>query len=137
VSRKKLYTTVVLACLAGYIWLGVSHYLNVAGDGQWAGTCPFRHVTGMPCPSCGSTGSVLSLISGDIGAALYSNPAGFLIATIMFIIPLWIIVDLLSRKSTFHRFYINAEKRLANRRLAIPAVLLVVVNWIWNFYKYL
>ncbi len=136
-SKKRLYITVILACLAGYIWLGVSYYLTGAGDGQGAGICPFRHVTGMPCPSCGSTGSVLSLIGGDMGAALYSNPAGFLIAAIMLIIPLWITGDLLSRRSTFHRFYVNAEKRLVARQLAIPAILLVVANWIWNFYKYL
>ncbi len=136
-SRKRLYITVFLACLAGYIWLGVSYYFTWAGDGQWAGACPFRHLTGMPCPSCGSTGSVLSLIGGDVGAALYSNPAGLLLAAIMLIIPLWIAGDLLSSKSTFHRFYIDAEKRLAARRLAIPAILLVVANWIWNFYKYL
>jgi len=36
--------------------------------------CPFRVVTGIPCPSCGSTRSLVHLAHGDIAGSLILNP---------------------------------------------------------------
>lgn len=35
--------------------------------------CPFRAVTGLPCPGCGLTRSWVYLMHGDIGSSLASN----------------------------------------------------------------
>ena len=35
--------------------------------------CPFRVVTGIPCPSCGSTRSLVHLAHGDIAGSLILN----------------------------------------------------------------
>ena len=35
--------------------------------------CPFRALTGLPCPGCGLTRSWVYLMHGDIGASLASN----------------------------------------------------------------
>ncbi|WP_292649544.1 DUF2752 domain-containing protein [Nocardioides sp.] len=35
--------------------------------------CPFRALTGLPCPGCGLTRSWVYLMHGDIGLALASN----------------------------------------------------------------
>jgi hypothetical protein len=37
-------------------------------------TCLFRRVTGFPCPTCGSTRSVLALVRGDWATSLRSSP---------------------------------------------------------------
>ena len=36
--------------------------------------CPFRAITGIPCPTCGTTHAALALLHGHIGAALAANP---------------------------------------------------------------
>jgi len=36
--------------------------------------CAFRGITGIPCPTCGSTRAVVHLAQGDIGASLVMNP---------------------------------------------------------------
>jgi Protein of unknown function (DUF2752) len=36
--------------------------------------CPFRAVTGIPCPSCGTTRSLVHLAHGDIAGSLILNP---------------------------------------------------------------
>ncbi len=38
--------------------------------------CPFRLVTGLPCPFCGMTRSMLALGQGDLGASVRFHPLG-------------------------------------------------------------
>ena len=38
--------------------------------------CVFRNVTGLPCPFCGGTRSVGSVLSGDLAEAWSFNPLG-------------------------------------------------------------
>jgi hypothetical protein len=38
--------------------------------------CPFRHVTGRPCPGCGMTRSVSRTLHGDVSSAVRAHPAG-------------------------------------------------------------
>jgi hypothetical protein len=37
--------------------------------------CPLRALTGIPCPLCGSTRGVIAAVHGDLGHALWLNPA--------------------------------------------------------------
>jgi hypothetical protein len=39
--------------------------------------CPFRLVTGLPCPGCGLTRSWVYLAHGDFSEALRANPFGY------------------------------------------------------------
>ena len=41
----------------------------------FAPRCPFRVLTGVPCPTCGTTHAVLALLHGEIGRAFAANPA--------------------------------------------------------------
>ncbi len=36
--------------------------------------CPFRSLTGIPCPTCGSGGAALALAHLDLGGALAASP---------------------------------------------------------------
>lgn len=45
--------------------------------------CPFRRVTGIHCPGCGGTRSMLALIRGDFLEALHDNPAAPLLVLIV------------------------------------------------------
>ncbi len=49
--------------------------------------CPFRTLTGLPCPTCGATRSLIHLAHGDIIDALMMNPlaaGGVLVAVFLF-----------------------------------------------------
>jgi Protein of unknown function (DUF2752) len=41
--------------------------------------CPLRTLTGIPCPFCGMTRGVTSLVHGHLSAAFSYNPGAFLI----------------------------------------------------------
>lgn len=36
--------------------------------------CPFRNITGIPCPACGLTRATVCLFKGDIASAFKFNP---------------------------------------------------------------
>jgi hypothetical protein len=53
----------------------------------------------------------------------------------MVLAPLWIMTDLFLKRESFYRSYRLIEKRLNEKRVAIPLALLVLGNWIWNVLK--
>jgi hypothetical protein len=49
--------------------------------------CPFRALTGLPCPLCGMTRAVTAAMRGDVWASLRYHPAGIvLIAVALFLL---------------------------------------------------
>ncbi|MDR0864483.1 MAG: DUF2752 domain-containing protein [Candidatus Symbiothrix sp.] len=132
-TKKKLYFFVFVACMAGYVWV----FFNLFYHSNRHVGCLFHKITHIPCPSCGSTRSVLSLLQGHWGDAFYANPFGFLITVLMIVLPLWIAGDVLSKKESFFRSYQTIESLIKKKSIAIPALALVLSNWIWNIFKYL
>ena len=50
----------------------------LAAIARWTdAACLFRGLTGLPCPGCGITTSLLALARGDAQASWSANPAGF------------------------------------------------------------
>ncbi len=133
-NRNKLYTLLLIACSAGYIWIyfGITSYGSI---NQPFEVCLIKHTTDIPCPSCGSTRSVISLTNGNFIEALRINPLGYVIAIILLLVPSWIIIDLISAKKSFYEFYQKAERLIAKPFYAIPLISLLIVNWIWNITK--
>ena len=133
-NRNRLYSILLIACLAGYVWV----YFNVTenwAEGNSVEVCLIKHTTNIPCPSCGSTRSIISLAKGDFVKALQTNPLGYLVAGIMLITPLWIALDIARKRKTLFNFYRRVEAHLKKPGLAIPLMLLLVINWIWNISK--
>jgi hypothetical protein len=133
-SRNKLYRIIFIACIAGYIWL----YFSLNSNGSQTGpieVCPIKHITDIPCPSCGSTRSVISLMKGNFSDALLINPFGYIVAIIMFLAPIWILIDLGTKRKTLYEFYQKIETCLKNPHYSIPLILVVIINWIWNIKK--
>ncbi len=69
--------TLMLAQIAA-----VGILLRASRDGVWllghplGGACLFRRLTGLPCPTCGMTRSIVLTLDGHLGTALRLNLAG-------------------------------------------------------------
>ena len=133
VSRNKLYALLFTACIAGYIWLFIG--MSEEHGKSKLEVCFIKKITNIPCPSCGSTRSILSLIKGDFMEAFYINPMGYLIAFILFLSPIWIIADIITKRNSLFNFYQRVETDIKRPQLAIPLVIIVIINWIWNITK--
>lgn len=133
-NRNKLYLILFIACLAGYIWLYYAFIPGLAGN-KTVEVCLLKHATDIPCPSCGSTRSVVSLLNGRYGDAFLLNPLGYVIALIMLIAPVWMAVDLTRKSNSLFNFYQKLEAGLRKPKYAILLLLLIMLNWIWNITK--
>lgn len=132
IGRNKIYTILFLACLGGFTWILLFANHLASTD---ASVCIVKNVTGLPCPSCGSTRSVLSLFHGDLAGAFYWNPLGYIITITMIAAPLWILLDIIRKQDSLHRFYCNLESFMRKKSVFIPFILLVAANWLWNIMK--
>jgi len=130
--RNKLYSLLFTACVAGYIWIIYS--VNTINNGFFEG-CFIKQLTNIPCPSCGSTRSIISMMNGDFFGALKINPLGYIVAFIMLSSPIWIIVDILTKRKTLFTFYLKIESFCRKPQFAIPLLVLLLFNWIWNITK--
>jgi len=133
-KRNRLYILLSSVIIIGYIWLGFS-YNNVILKNNGVNVCLFKQVTNMPCPSCGSTRAVFSILSGDISESLLLNPFGMIIISIMVLSPFLILYDVLKGKQYVYSLYHRIELVLKRKLVAIPMIFLVLINWIWNIYK--
>lgn len=134
IKKNKFYFILLIACFAGYIWL--FYNINVVWNTHSGiEICTFKRVTTLPCPSCGSTRSVIALLTGDFQKAILINPLGILIAVVLLVLPFWLLYDLILKKETFLKFYKDAEQFLRKPKIAFLFVSLVFINWIWNIIK--
>lgn len=93
-------------------------------DGLW--TCPFKSVTGVPCPTCGTARAALALSRGEVWHALTQYPLPSL-AWILFV------------AGGFYSLWLGLTKRLPislPKRLPVWARISIVVavaaNWIYS-----
>jgi len=74
-------------------------------------------------------------MDGKLWNAILVNPLGVVIATGLLVIPLWSIWDLSTGRRTLLNSFFKAERILRKRWVAVPLIILVLANWIWNIIK--
>ncbi|MBR5467065.1 MAG: DUF2752 domain-containing protein [Bacteroidaceae bacterium] len=133
-QKGKLYTLLITLSLCGYVWLAFSMNKN-DGQGLWQG-CLSKQFLHIPCPSCGTTRSVIAILNGDLLSALLINPIGYLAGIGLAAIPLWITFDCITRKDSLFVAYNTTLAHIKKKHTYIPLIILVILNWIWNIIKY-
>ncbi len=89
--------------------------------------CPFRAVTGLPCPTCGLVRAAQSLMRGDIGRALAINPFDtlFFLAAVPLFAGLWV-------ANLTVGFAVRISMSGAERRVAWALLVAVALaNWVY------
>ena len=95
--------------------------------------CPFKAITGIPCPGCGGIRAVQFLLKGEILHALYTNPLSCIFCLFCATLPFWSFYDCHKNKQTLKTFLIS---RWSNHTLVVVSII-IVANWIWNIIKHL
>ncbi len=113
-----LFATLILV-----LWLtlvGVATLINFKLS-NYIDLCLFKRFTGYPCPTCGTTRGIISLLHGKFIEAWYYNPLVFSIGII-------VIIDLLFKFIFARTIKISFKKR--ERKIAwLFAIVLFLANW--------
>jgi hypothetical protein len=131
-TRNRLYTIVMIGTISGLFYFLYSFYRNPETGISW---CLFKNATGYPCPSCGTTRAMKHLVQAEFYKALVTNPLSYLMALVLFIVPVWVGYDAITRKSGFFQWYQNGETLIRKRPIAFLFIGLILANWIWNIFK--
>jgi hypothetical protein len=92
-----------------------------------APSCVFKAVTGVPCPTCGSTRSIVFLSHGDMLSAFYMNPLVALCAIIALVYFFYRIITLAFELPAMEVALTEREQD----RLRVLAALFVGLNWLY------
>jgi hypothetical protein len=87
--------------------------------------CPFKILTGLPCPTCGATRACLALARGDLAAAWVFNPLLVFAGTGALVYLVYAAIVLAARLPRC-RLLITATERTA---LRVAALAVVAANW--------
>jgi len=131
-KQVKLYFIFFALSLTGIAWLLFEQMTPHA-----AGTslCLFKLATGIPCPSCGTTSSLILVLRGEFANAFLVNPLGYVAGLALVVFPLWLLRDLLMKEISFFKAYTSAEQLLRKKVIFIPGILIILFNWYWSIVK--
>lgn len=90
-------------------------------------SCTFKGLTGVPCPTCGSTRCLVHLAHGDFTSSLAMNP---LISVCLLVAVFYFPYSLIALMSGIPRLGIALTSREGNA-VRVGAVLLVLINWVY------
>ena len=89
--------------------------------------CAFKTITGLPCPTCGLTRTIIALSRGDVGRAVFMNPLAAIVCAAGLLYLLYAAAVLALRLPRFR----PTVSAVGARRLRIGAVVLIATNWVW------
>lgn len=133
ISRARFYTVLLVMLAASYAWVAYNGMVR-AQELQGISICIVRTVTGVPCPGCGTTRSVIHLLHGEIIPGIASNPLGLLAVAALSVLPVWIAVDLARGQASLMHVYHVLNQKLKHRSVIVVVVILVLCLWSWNIY---
>ncbi|HYA85860.1 MAG TPA: DUF2752 domain-containing protein [Nitrospirota bacterium] len=107
-----------MACLV----IGAARVLPILSI---APSCVFKNITGIPCPTCGTTRSVVYLAQGKIATAYAMNP---LAATVLIAAVLYFFYSVITLIFNLPRlgFILNHREKIA---VQTTAIMLLLVQW--------
>lgn len=125
-SFRVKYLVFIISIISGYFLL--FHYSTSL---QGHTTCPFKLITGFPCPACGSTRATIQILHGNLRKSIFINPLGLVTNILIMAFLFWMVIDIVRNRETFLPFL----RKDWNNYCKMVFIVIMLVNWIWNIKK--
>jgi Protein of unknown function (DUF2752) len=125
-NYKIKYLMIFILLIIGYLYI---YYFADTINGYTF--CFFKNLTGIPCPSCGSTRATIFLMHGNIYDSILLNPLALVTNLLIIVSVIWMIADIVRKKETYFTFL----KKDGNWKILLPILIIILLNWIWNISK--
>ncbi|SRR5258706_4714972 len=131
-SATQFKLLLIVLLLSGYSWLA----FNWGNENEVHSFCLVKNLTGLPCPSCGTTRSVVLFAKGEIINALQINPLSLLAVVFFILAPCWLLYDFIKKRDSVWLTFRWIEKKIhSSFVISLSLIALITINWIWNIYK--
>lgn len=127
-NSKKIYILLTGLTVLGYMYILASFAGLFTEDIQ---SCLFHRVTGIPCPSCGSTRGMKELIQGHYSEAFAMNVLCYVQALFLLLYPLLLLADLVLKKRWVCQSYVWTIRMINQPFIASVLILFILINWIY------
>jgi hypothetical protein len=124
-QRYKLF--IIITFILGLVFFGMLFFDKI----PILIACPFKAITGFPCPGCGGIRAVQHIFHGEHLKALYTNPLSCILFCFCGILPIWSFYDCYTNKRTL----LNFLRKPWPKKIIIIVLLIILANWIWNIIK--
>lgn len=127
-NSKKIYILLTGLTFLGYMYILASFVGLFTEDIQG---CLFHRVTGIPCPSCGSTRGMKELIKGNYSEAFAMNALCYVQALFLLLYPLLLLADLVLKKRWVCQSYVWTIRMINQPFITTVLILFILINWIY------
>ena len=124
-QRYKLFIGLCLILGLVFILLLLEEYISIPFG------CPFKAITGVPCPGCGGIRAAQSLLRGEVLHALYINPLSCALCLFGAVLPFWAFYDCYRGKQSLKKCMTTRWPKW----IIVVVSIVLLANWIWNIIK--
>lgn len=126
INNHRLKNCIYLAVIiGGYL---VFFYIYSITSDKEVTTCPFKNVTGIPCPGCGMGRATLELVHFDIKESLRFHPLAIPFNLAVVVAVFWLFRDVVKDSNSFIKFV----KSRPNRWVLFVIGGMLIVVWVRN-----
>lgn len=115
----------MLCILGGYFFLFLIDQYSIYGHHT---TCPFKLITGIPCPGCGMGRATIAMAKGEIITSMHYNLLCIPFTIAVFTLLIWMTADLVRRKETIYPYL----TRPAGTALTVVIIVIIAIDWWLN-----
>lgn len=132
-SRIQRKAFLLFLTFGGYLWIFLSDKTQSSGHALPL-LCPIKIVSGYPCPSCGSTRALTKITQGRFSEAFLLNPIAYGLAIGALLAP-FLLYSEFTTKPNQPTLSDRIESVFKKPIVFIPSILIVLINWYWNYKK--
>jgi hypothetical protein len=125
---NRLFFPLIYSVIVIMLGVGARVIAPLASTLNYAYRCPFKTLTGHPCPTCGMTRMFAALGNFDLRLALSCNPLFFLLALTPFV---WLLVELLVPSAMLNPLDRRFLALIRSRGFRWLGLLTFLLNWLY------